>query len=137
MPWHEIEIYQLQVTDVEELVNELDDYEKALWDDGCTLEQINWYHHKRKEYSSQVLMAAEFPSTDVEAFLTTSRNVFDPITLEELRQGCNLPCQRGDMVGSGARSVVGARFELGFGSRICGRSTGNGFGQYAADGYAG
>ena len=116
VPWHEIEIYQLQVTDVEELVKELDDYEKALWDDGCTLEQINWYHHKRKEYSSQVLMAAEFPSTDVEAFLTTSRNVFDPITLEELRQGCNLPCQRGDMVASGARSVVGARFELGFGS---------------------
>ena len=116
VPWHEIEIYQLRVTDAAKLVAELDDYEKALWDDRCTLEQVNWYHHKRKEYSSHVLMAAEFPTTDVEAFLTTSRNVFDPNVLEELRQTCNLPCERGDIVANGAQTVAGARFEKGFGS---------------------
>ena len=116
VPWHEIEIYQLPVPDATKLVAELDDYEKALWDEGCTLEQINWYHHKRKEYSSQVFMAAEFPSTDVEAFLTTSRNVFDPNVLEELRLTCNLPCERGDIVANGAKTVAGANFEKGFGS---------------------
>lgn len=115
VPWHEIEIYQLTVTDAAKLVAELDDYEKQLWEDYCTLEQINWYHHKRKEYSSHVFMAAEFPSTDVEAFLTTSRNVFDPNLLESLRDTCNLPCQRGDMVADGAKTVKGARFEKGFG----------------------
>lgn len=116
VPWHEIEIYKLDVTDPEKLRNELDDYEKALWEDNCTLEQINWYHHKRKEYSSHVLMQAEFPSNDVEAFLTTSRNVFDPNQLEQLRNTCNHSCERGDIVADGAKTVAGARFEKGFGS---------------------
>ena len=116
VPWHEIEIYKLNVSDPEKLLKELDDYEKQLWNDGCTLEQINWYHHKRKEYSSHVLMQAEFPGTDVEAFLTTSRNVFDPNLLESLRHTCILPCERGDIVANGAKTVAGARFEKGFGS---------------------
>ncbi|MBP5688882.1 MAG: hypothetical protein J6X22_09625 [Muribaculaceae bacterium] len=116
VPWHEIEIYQLPVTDAKKLISELDDYEKKLWEDHCTLEQINWYHHKRKEYSSHVLMQAEFPSNDVEAFLTTSRNVFDPNLLESLRDTCNLPCECGDIVASGAKTVAGSRFEKGFGS---------------------
>ena len=116
VPWHEIEIYQLRVDDAAKLVAELDDYEKALWEDNCTLEQINWYHHKRKEYTSQVLMAAEFPTTDVEAFLTTSRNVFDPNMLESLRDTCNLPCERGDMVADGTKTVTGSKFVKGFGS---------------------
>ena len=116
VPWHEIEIYQLHVPDAAKLVEELDDYEKALWEDGCTLEQINWYHHKRKEYSSHVFMAAEFPSNDVEAFLTTSRNVFDPNLLEVLRDTCKHPCERGDVVADGAKTVAGAKFEKGFGS---------------------
>ncbi len=116
VPWHEIEIYQLCVSDAAKLVEELDDYEKDLWDDGCTLEQINWYHHKRKEYSSHVLMQAEFPGTDVEAFLTTCRNVFDPILVESLRHTCTIECQRGDIVANGAKTVAGARFEKGFGS---------------------
>ena len=114
VPWHEIEIYKLDVTAPEKLLKELDDYEKQLWEDGCTLEQINWYHHKRKEYSSHVFMQAEFPSTDVEAFLTTSRNVFDPILLESLRHTC-IECKRGDMVAKGAKTITGARFVENFG----------------------
>ncbi len=118
VPWHEIEIYQMPVpvNQVEKLVDELDDYEKELWNEGCTLEQINWYHHKRKEYSSHVFMQTEFPSTHVEAFLTTSRNVFDPYLLEELRLTCNLPSERGDIMANGAKTVAGASFEKRFGS---------------------
>lgn len=116
VPWHEIEIYQLPVPDVDKLVSEFDDYEKTLWDEGCTLEQINWYHHKRKEYSSHVFMQAEFPSTHVEAFLTTSRNVFDPYVLEKRRESCKSPSERGDIVANGAKTVAGAKFEKGFGS---------------------
>ncbi|MBR5640238.1 MAG: hypothetical protein IKW83_11005 [Muribaculaceae bacterium] len=116
VPWHEIEIYKLDVSDPEKLLEGLDDYEKVLWDDGCTLEQINWYHYKRKEYSSHVLMQAEFPSTDVEAFLTTSRNVFDPLLLESLRDTCTHPCERGDIVANGTKTVAAAKFVKGFGS---------------------
>lgn len=115
VPWHEIEIYQMPVDDAAALVATLDDYEKLLWQEGCTLEQINWYHHKRREYSSQVLMAAEFPSTDVEAFATNSRNVFDPRMLEPLRKTCNLAPMVGDIVAASAKSIKGVSFEEGCG----------------------
>lgn len=43
VPWTEIAIYRQAVSDVAKLVGELDNYEKRLWEDGCTLEMINWY----------------------------------------------------------------------------------------------
>ena len=64
VPWTEIAIYRQPVSDVAKLVGELDNYEKRLWEDGCTLEMINWYHHKRLEYPTQNLMAAEFPRSE-------------------------------------------------------------------------
>lgn len=118
VPWHEIEIYRLPVADVQQLVAELDDYEKRLWLTGCTLEMINWYHHKRKEYSSQVLMAAEFPSTDVEAFTLSSRNVFDPNTLAPLRETCKEQPATGDMMPLNVKTVVGAKFVESSGSNL-------------------
>lgn len=98
VPWHEIELYRRPVADAEALWNSLDDYERHLWQSGCTLEMINWYHHKRREYSSQSLMMAEFPSNDIEAFTHTGKNVFDMTCLEELRRDCREPRWRGDVV---------------------------------------
>lgn len=115
VPWHEIEIYQIPVDDAAALIATLDDYEKLLWQEGCTLEQINWYHNKRREYSSQVLMAAEFPSTDVEAFATNNRNVFDPKMLEPMYKTCDLKPKLGDIVAAGSKSIKGVSFEEGCG----------------------
>ena len=105
VPWYEIEIYSLAVDDVPALLNAMDDYEKMLWERGCTLEKINWYHHKRREYQQQWLMAAEFPTTDVEAFNSTSRNVFATHQVERLRPGCDVPCRLGEMVGTGRHGM--------------------------------
>ena len=44
-------------------------YERNLWEEGLTLEMINWYHNKRKEYTSHSQMKAEYPSNDIEAFV--------------------------------------------------------------------
>ena len=111
VPWHEIEIYRLEVKDVNQLIAEMDDYEKWLWQEQeCTLEMINWYHHKRREYVSQGLMAAEFPTTDLEAFISTSNNVFAPEHIESLRHGNTLPIQRGDMVARGDKTLNGVDF---------------------------
>ena len=118
VPWHEIEIYRHPVADVQQLVAELDDYEKQLWQSGSTLEMINWYHHKRREYSSQVLMAAEFPSTDIEAFSLTSRNVFDPNTIESMRDTCNEEYVTGDMMPLNKKTIVGAEFVKSLGSNL-------------------
>jgi len=115
VPWHEIEIYRMPVDDTSKLLSELDNYEKLLWQDNCTLEQINWYHHKRREYSSQVLMAAEFPSNDIEAFATNDRSVFNPQLLELLRTSCDIVPKSGDMVAKSQKSLVDVAFVEGMG----------------------
>ena len=100
VPWHEIEIYRYPVGDAWALWQSLDDYERRLWtDEGLTLEMINWYHRKRKEYSSHALMKAEYPSNDIEAFATTSCSIFDPSHLDSLRLGCRPPLWRGEISG--------------------------------------
>lgn len=97
VPWHDIEIYRLPVGDVMKLWRSLDGYELDLWREGLTLEQINWYHHKRMEYPSHALMKAEFPSNDIEAFANTGRCIFDLNQLAELRRSCHAPAARGDI----------------------------------------
>ena len=73
VPWYEIEIYRKAVDNAQQLIDGMDDYEKWLWEDcGCTLEMINWYHNKRREYCNHSQMASEFPTTDLEAFSTSS-----------------------------------------------------------------
>lgn len=71
VPWHEIEIYAETPVDPRRLWDGMDDYERALWQRGLTLEQICWYHNKRREYPAHRLMMAEYPTTDVEAFANT------------------------------------------------------------------
>ena len=109
VPWYEIEIYRYPVGDAWALWQDLDDYERNLWiDEGLTLEMLNWYHRKRKEYSSHALMKAEYPSNDIEAFATTSCSIFDPEHLDRLRLGCRRPLWRGDVGGdavSGSMSL--------------------------------
>ncbi len=100
VPWHEIDIYTAPVTDAEALWESMDAYERGLWEKGCTLEQIQWYHDKRREYASAAQMAAEFPSDDVEAFASTSRSVFLPEAVEALRAGCLPPVAVGELVTS-------------------------------------
>ncbi len=91
MPWNEIDIYSLAVDDPVALWMEMDEYEHSLWDDGCTLEQINWYHTKRKEYRTHQLMMAEYPTTASEAFATSGYNPFERTKLDALEQNCYRP----------------------------------------------
>ena len=91
VPWHEISIYTLPVDDAAALWMEMDEYERTLWNDGCTLEQINWYHSKRKEYRCHELMMAEYPSNESEAFTQSGHNPFAREHLDELEKGCHVP----------------------------------------------
>lgn len=83
VPWHEIELYRRPVTRAEtgRLLASLDDYERALLEQGVELESVAWYHDKRKEYQSHEAMMAEFPSTAEEAFRTSCTPVFAPETV--------------------------------------------------------
>jgi len=91
VPWHEIDIYTLAVDDPSALWQEMDEYEHTLWKDGCTLEQINWYHSKRKEYRCHELMMAEYPSNANEAFTMNGHCPFAHEHLDELEKGCHVP----------------------------------------------
>lgn len=92
VPWYEIELYSKPVADAGELWRSLDAYERALWHKyGCTLEQIAWYKEKRREYATRRLMAAEYPTDDVEAFANTGSGVFPADCVAELAKGCRPP----------------------------------------------
>lgn len=86
--WHEIEIYSEPVADAMALWRSMDAYERGLWERGLTLDQIQWYHNKRREYADHRQMMAEYPTTDIEAFASTGSGVFAVERIEALRPGC-------------------------------------------------
>ncbi|MBD5308722.1 MAG: hypothetical protein HDS15_05530 [Bacteroides sp.] len=89
--WHEIPIYSTAADEqtLRSIATSMSDYERELWEEkGVTLEQLNWYRNKLKEYTDHTAMKAEFPSNPTEAFLHTGSNVFGQIAVEKLREGC-------------------------------------------------
>lgn len=99
VPWYEIEIYRSPVDDVAALWEALDDYERDLWEHGCTLEMLMWYHTKRREYTTHTQMMAEFPSNDLEAFAGTGNCVFDVAQLDAFATSVSIPRWCGDITG--------------------------------------
>lgn len=107
--WFDIEKYELPIEDeisfVEQLIANRDSdenngrYNWWLWNKGATLEAINWYIHKRKEYTDHADMAAEYPSDDIEAFKTSGQLVFDPYSIDTLQANCKEPSFVGDIFG--------------------------------------
>ncbi len=108
VPWYEIEIYRMPVADPEKLWRELDGYERDLWRLGLTLEQIAWYHHKRRGYASDSQMHAEFPTDPAEAFANTGHNVFSSRAVEQLRGNCREPVFKGEIDASAVPRPGGA-----------------------------
>jgi hypothetical protein len=72
-----------------------------LWQKGATLEAIRWYVTERSGCSDHAVMASEYPSDDVEAFVHSGQRVFDKYRIEEFRAACRPPRYVGDVYGSG------------------------------------
>lgn len=72
-----------------------------LWEKGATLEAINWYVQERAKYTEHGLMAAEFPSDDIEAFVHSGARVFDKYKVEKLRPSCRVPKYVGEVYADG------------------------------------
>lgn len=63
-----------------------------LWETkGATLEAINWYVHERAGKNDHGVMASEFPSDDIEAFVHSGQMVFDRYLVEKFRSACKPP----------------------------------------------
>lgn len=76
-------------------------YLYSLWEKGATLEAIQWYIAERAKYNDHGMMAAEFPSDDVEAFVHSGARVFDNYKVETLRISTKPPRYTGEMVADG------------------------------------
>lgn len=119
VPWHEIKAYSLGFTDREEafaLWSGMDSYERSLWEnDRLTLEQIHWYNRRRREMKEHSKMKSEFPSNPLEAFTSSSSNVFPPEKTAILRERCCQPKAIGEVASqsgalSGAEALEGVVF---------------------------
>ena len=77
---------------------------KYLWwlfEQGATLEAINWYVQERAKYNEHAPMASEYPSDDVEAFVHSGERVFDKYKVDEFRASCKPPKYIGDVYADG------------------------------------
>lgn len=97
------------------------EYIWRMWEQGATLEAINWYLSERTKYIDQADMASEFPGNDIEAFAHSGARVFSLDRLEMLRRECRAPSATGDIEGrsvSGAQALEDLRFESSAGGRL-------------------
>lgn len=115
--WFEIEKYSAPITDLEIFARALFEnrnnanansnreesgkYLWWLWEQGATLESINWYILERSKYNDHGDMASEYPSDDVEAFVHSGARVFDKYKVELLKVSCKSPKYIGDVYGDG------------------------------------
>ena len=85
-----------------------------LWQQGATLEGINWYVNERKGKSSFAVMASENPTTDIEAFAYAGERVFDRMLVDRFTNGCKPPLEVGDVYADldvGKKALQGLRFK--------------------------
>ena len=74
-----------------------------LWESGATLEGINWYRYKEKDYPTRAEMLNEAPSNDIEAFVAAGNHVFDVYQVEAMRKNCKQPNKVGVLVSNDRR----------------------------------
>lgn len=93
-----------------------------LWLKGATLEAINWYIHERSGKNSHAIMASEFPSDDVEAFVHSGTMVFDKYQVEEFEKACRPPRFIGDVYADGdegEKALENLRFHTDRQGQLC------------------
>lgn len=127
--WFDIEKYSAPIDDIESFAENLwlnrnnDNVNSSreesgkylwwLWEQGATLEGINWYIQERSKYDDHGQMAAEYPSDDVEAFVHSGARVFDKYKVAQLKDACKAPRYIGDVYGDameGKKALQNLRF---------------------------
>jgi hypothetical protein len=62
-----------------------------MWKLGACFEAINWYRINRNKHKNHAYMATEAPIDPVEAFRNSGNLIFDPYTIDALKEDCNAP----------------------------------------------
>lgn len=85
-----------------------------LWQQGATLEGINWYVLERTKCESHADMASECPTDDDEAFTFSGNKVFSKADVEQFYEACKPPKWRGEIYGradEGEEALENLRFQ--------------------------
>lgn len=140
VPWYEIELYELPFeskqqrdefaatlynrrhsTTVDSNREEPGTFLWRLWEQGATLEALNWYVQERRKFGSHSQMAYMYPSDDVEAFLFSGRKVFAYEDVMQFKAACRPPRAIGEIYGRadvGEEAVKDLRFRKEEGGRL-------------------
>jgi len=106
VPWFEIELYTRGIKHIDAFIESMSPYNWWQWEQGATLEGINWYNwYKKSKRYSDFQMKSEFPTTATEAFQTKSGRYFDFKYITEARKTCKDPIFIGTIKGD---SMTGA-----------------------------
>lgn len=62
-----------------------------MWKLGACFEAINWYRKERNKHRDHAHMATEAPIDPVEAFRNSGNAIFDPYSIDALREDCGAP----------------------------------------------
>lgn len=129
--WYDIDLYQMEIPDDEiyafakelysnrECVSvnsrreEPGRYLWWLWKQGATLQGIKWYITERAGKDSHDVMASEYPTDDVEAFVHSGSMIFDKYKVEILKKTCKPPQLIGEVTGdtdSGKQAFSNLKF---------------------------
>lgn len=81
----------------------------SLWERGATLGAIDWYIKERSARDSHGVMAAEYPTDDVEAFVHSGAMVFDRMRCEALKRTCRPPRLIGELDAEGTQGAGALR----------------------------
>lgn len=98
--WWQIEMYTKPIKDYAKFVTTMTAYNVWQWEQGATLEGINWYNnYKRSKKYNDFQMKSEFPTTADEAFQSSAAKFFTDDMLLRLKSGVKPPVFVGDIRG--------------------------------------
>lgn len=93
--WNLVEYYRKELSDEDrKQLQRLTERETQLVKEGYTLEQLNWYRAKRREFQDEASFLREFPCNAEESFSSSSNVVFSDVEIEE----CEKHVRRGSLI---------------------------------------
>lgn len=97
----------LEEKELEKFISNMREYDwEVLWEAGATLDQINWYQIKEKEYDEPWEMKQENPTTVEEAFEGAGDKIFAPAHINVIRKSITDPLYTGRLI-SGTGHTTG------------------------------
>lgn len=101
-----IDRYNAPIQDLKEFLLSMTNYNWWQWQQGATLESINWYkQYKAANNFTDFQMKSEFPTTADEAFQSNSGKYFSDQVIAYLRKGICEPKFIGDIKGDAVKGA--------------------------------